>query len=110
MLVSITHRVTGVGLALGAALLVWWLTAAASGPEAYADFVAWATWPWMLIVWVGVTWALFQHGLSGMRHFVLDAGAGYELDTNKKWALATMIGAIALTAALWAWIILGRGA
>lgn len=110
MLVSITHRVTGVGLALGAALLVWWLTAAASGPEAYADFVAWATWPWFLIVWVGVTWALFQHALSGMRHFVLDVGAGYELDTNKKWALVTLVGAIALTAATWAWIIYGRGA
>ena len=33
---SILHRATGVGLSLGTILLVWWLVAAAEGPEAYA--------------------------------------------------------------------------
>ena len=80
MLVSILHRVTGVGLAvLGAGLFTWWLAAAASGAEAYAAFAGWATWKWSLIVWIGLTWALVQHLLSGLRHFVLDVGAGYEL-------------------------------
>ena len=37
MLVSILHRVTGDGMALvGLGVLLWWLGALASGPEAYA--------------------------------------------------------------------------
>ena len=109
MLVSILHRVTGTGLAiLGLGLLTWWLVAAASGGAAYETFAGWATWQWSLIVWVGLTWAFWQHTLSGLRHFVMDVGAGYELRTNKFWAVMTMLGAIVLTALTWAWIVVWR--
>lgn len=109
MAVSILHRVTGGGLALvGTGLFTWWLLAAAGGAESYATFSAWATWKWSLILWVPLSWGLFQHLLSGMRHFVMDTGAGYALDTNRSWSWAVIGGALALTAALWAWIILGR--
>ena len=105
MLVSILHRITGTGLAvIGAGCFVWWLAAASGGEENYAYFVSWATWKWALIVPVGLSWALFQHTLSGLRHFVLDIGAGYELQTNKTWSIMTMVGALLLTAALWAFI------
>ena len=111
MLVSILHRITGAGLAtVGAAAFVWWLVAAASGPDAYGTFTAWATWKWSLIIWVGLTWAFFQHLLSGLRHFVMDAGAGFELNTNKFWALMTIVWAILLTAAVWAFILFWRHA
>jgi succinate dehydrogenase / fumarate reductase cytochrome b subunit len=36
MALSIAHRITGVGLALGLVLFTWWLLALASGPEAFA--------------------------------------------------------------------------
>ena len=40
MLVSILHRVTGNGLAFaGIGLLLWWVGAIASGPEAYQTFL-----------------------------------------------------------------------
>src|SRR5688572_11166527 len=111
MLVSILHRVTGAGVALvGGAVLAWWLLAAAEGADAYADFTGWATWKWALIFWVPLSWALFQHSLSGLRHLVMDIGAGYELDTNKFWANMTLVGSLLLTALLWAWIIYGRPA
>jgi succinate dehydrogenase / fumarate reductase cytochrome b subunit len=107
MAVSILHRITGVGLAVaGGAMFVWWLVALASGPEAYATFVGWATWKWMLVIWVGLTWAAFQHTLSGLRHFVLDIGAGYELKTNKFWSVVVLIGGLALTMLVWALIYL----
>jgi succinate dehydrogenase / fumarate reductase, cytochrome b subunit len=44
--------------------------------------------------------------MSGLRHFVLDIGAGYELDTNRMWSIAAPIIAIVLTAAFWALILL----
>ena len=109
MLVSILHRITGAGLALvGGGILVWWLYAAARGPEAYADFAGWATWKWALIVWIGITWATFQHILSGLRHFVMDAGAGYELKTNKIWSVMTLVFAVLLTILLWGYILAWR--
>jgi len=109
MLVSILHRVTGGALATaGAAALVWWLVAAASGPEAYQSFAGWAT-SWLgIVIAVGLTWAFFQHLLSGLRHLVLDMGAGFELNTNKFWANMTLIGSAVLTAGLWALILWGK--
>ncbi len=105
MLVSILHRVTGSGLAtVGAIALVWWLVAAASGPEAYATFAGWAT-SWIgIVIGVGLSWALFQHTLSGLRHFVMDIGAGFELSRNKFWANMTLVGSLLMTILLWAWI------
>lgn len=111
MLVSILHRVTGAGLAtIGAAALVWWLAATAGGPEAYEYFVSWAT-SWLgIFVAVGLSWAFFQHLLSGLRHLVMDIGAGFEIETNKFWATMTLAASLLLTAGLWLWIVLVRNA
>lgn len=107
MLVSILHRVTGDGMALvGLGVLVWWLGALAAGEEAYSDFQAIAGSPVGLIVLVGLSWAFFTHLSSGIRHFVLDIGAGYELTTNKAWSVITPLVGIALTAGFWALVLI----
>lgn len=109
MLVSILHRMTGAGLStVGALALVWWLAAAASGPEAYADFVGHARAWYGVVIFIGLTWALYQHTLSGLRHFVMDMGAGFELRTNKFWATMTIVGSVLLTAATWLYILGGQ--
>ncbi len=105
MLVSILHRITGVGLSLlGLAILTWWLTAIASGPEALAAFTKAATHPVGIIVLIGLTWAFFQHLLSGIRHLATDSGAAFELGVNKTFAILTIVGSVLLTAALWLYI------
>jgi succinate dehydrogenase, cytochrome b556 subunit len=106
MLVSILHRVTGGALSVaGLAILLWWLGALVSGPAAYETFAgvmgAW----YGQIVLVGLTWAFFQHTCTGIRHFVLDIGAGYELDANARWSVLTIVISIILTAAFWAFIL-----
>jgi succinate dehydrogenase / fumarate reductase cytochrome b subunit len=110
MLVSILSRVTGGGLAtVGAAALVWWLAAAATGAQAYETFTGWAT-SWIgIVVGVGLSWAFFQHMLAGIRHLVMDIGAGFELSANKFWANMTMLGAAMLTILLWAYILGVKG-
>ena len=106
MLTSILHRVSGDGMALvGLGVFLWWLGALASGPEAYETFTTIATSPVGYIVLVGLSWAFFTHMCSGLRHFVLDIGAGYELDTNRAWSIAAPVIAIVLTAAFWAAIL-----
>ncbi|WP_336970469.1 succinate dehydrogenase, cytochrome b556 subunit [Sphingobium aromaticiconvertens] len=108
MAISILHRVTGNGLATaGAVGLVWWLLAAASGPEAYARFVACATSIPGYIVMIGLSWFFFQHLFSGLRHFVMDMGAGYELQANKKWSLAIPVLSTIVTLLMWAYIVGG---
>ncbi len=103
MLVSILHRITGDGMALvGLGVGLWWLGALASGPEAYGLFLSVASSLPGQIVLVGLSWAFFTHLMSGLRHFVLDIGAGYELETNRLWSIAAPVIAIALTAAFWA--------
>jgi succinate dehydrogenase / fumarate reductase cytochrome b subunit len=109
MVVSILHRITGVGLTVvGLAVLTWWLAAISGGPEAYATFAKAANHPLGLVVLAGLTWAFFQHLLSGIRHLVMDTGAAFELGVNKRFALLTIIGSIVLTAALWAYLLGGR--
>ena len=107
MLVSILHRVSGDGMALvGLPVLLWWLTALAGGPAAYASFTGFATSVPGVIVLVGLSWAFFNHFCSGIRHFVLDIGAGYEVDANNRWSVVTTAGGIVLTAAFWAALLL----
>lgn len=102
MLVSILHRATGIANAIGGGVLfIWWLVAAASGPDAYETFHSVAT-SWLgYLVGIGLTWSFFQHMFTGLRHFVLDTGAGYELRTNRTWAIATIAGSLAVTLLVW---------
>ena len=107
MLVSILHRMTGAALTFaGLAVLVWWLTAISGDTAGYTAFSKAAAHPVGLIVLIGLTWAFFQHLLSGIRHLAMDTGAAFELGVNKTFALVTLIGSVLLTAALW-WYLLG---
>jgi len=117
MAVSIFHRITGDGLAVvGGLMFLWWLGALAAGPDAYAAFVA-CVWHdpdastvhrvtniLGKVVLIGLTWAFFQHLFSGLRHLVLDTGAGYELRINRLWSILVFVGAILATAAVWLYI------
>ena len=109
MVVSILHRATGVALTFaGLGLLTWWLVALSTGPEAYATFTTVAKHPLGIVVLVGLTWSFFQHLLSGIRHLVMDSGQGFQLDTNKRFAILTIVGSIILTAAMWFYVLGAR--
>ena len=54
---------------------------------------------------VGLTWALVFHTFGGVRHYVLDIGAGHELTTNKRWSWITIGMSFVVTAAIWAYIV-----
>ena len=107
MLVSILHRATGDGMAVvGGLLFVWWLAALAGGKESYDWFLSWFSGgqPYTAIgyvIGIGLTWSLFQHMMSGIRHFFLDAGANFELKSNRTGAILTIVGSIVLTILFW---------
>lgn len=101
MMMSIVHRITGAGLYAGTALLVWWLVAVASGPEAYGVFAGFiGSWLGRLVLF-GYTWALLHHMLGGIRHLFWDTGRGFGLKTIEVTAWGALIGSVGLAVLVW---------
>ncbi|HML93204.1 succinate dehydrogenase, cytochrome b556 subunit [Methyloceanibacter sp.] len=101
MMMSIAHRITGASLAIGFALLAWWLVAVSMGPEHYecvqsffGSFIGRA-------LLFAFTWALIHHMLGGIRHLIWDTGTGLDKGTIEVFAWATIIGSILLTVLVW---------
>jgi len=101
MAASILHRVTGVGLYLGALIVAAWAVALASGPEAYADFKGLLGSPLGKFVLFGMTVSFFYHLASGVRHAVWDLGHGLEVRKANALAVASFAFAVAATLAVW---------
>jgi succinate dehydrogenase / fumarate reductase cytochrome b subunit len=110
MAMSIIHRITGVGLYAGSALVAWWLIALATGPEAYAAFQAVAgSWIGQLVL-IGYTWALLNHLFSGIRYFFWDEIVATSPESANRLSWAAALLGIAGTVLVWAVIFSTRGA
>ena len=101
-ILSITHRGTGIFLALGALYLVCWLLAIASGPDAYASVSAFSASIIGRLLLLGWTFSLFYHLANGIRHLVWDAGVGLDLKTTYMSGWLVVVGAAVLTVIAWA--------
>lgn len=100
-ILSITHRMTGLILVVGASLLVVMLVAAAAGSQAYQVLYAVvAHWTGQVVLF-GFTLALYYHLCAGVRHLVWDAGYGYDLDAARRGSWAVLAGAAILTVTTW---------
>ena len=107
---SITHRATGIALAVGTLLLVCWLLAAATGESAFADVQAFnASWIGKLLLF-GWSYALFYHMCNGIRHLFWDAGKGLELETAYRTGRLVVAASIVLTIGVWVWAYVSMGA
>ena len=101
-MLSITHRVMGIGLSLGSILLVAWLGALAAGPDAFAtinDFWKTAFGQFLLLGW---SYALFYHFCNGIRHLFWDAGYGLDIKTTYISGYVMVAASLLLTAGVWA--------
>ncbi len=101
MVLSITHRATGIALLVGTLVLVYWLLAAASGSEAYASAQQLLGSWFGRIVLLGFSFALFFHLCNGIRHLFWDVGLGFELKTAYASGTAVVIVSIAMTVLAW---------
>lgn len=90
MIMSSLHRIFGVGLALGAALVSWFLLAAATSDEYFA-LADWALTSWIgLLVLIGCAAAFWFHLFNGLRHLVWDMGYGFERGNEEKLGYAVL--------------------
>lgn len=101
---SILHRITGVALALGLIALSYWFVSLAGGPEAYAGAVRLLAGPIGLVLLLGWTFSFLFHLLNGVRHLFWDAGKGFERTQRHVSGWFAVLGAIALTLCVAAWV------
>ena len=106
---SIVHRITGAALYFGTLLLAAWLVGAAMGERQFAMVNNLFGHPIGKLILFGYTWAIFQHMLGGLRHFLWDTGRGFQIWQVNTLSWLTIICSIALTLALWAVGLMLRG-
>jgi succinate dehydrogenase / fumarate reductase, cytochrome b subunit len=109
MMMSIVHRITGIGLYVGTLILAWWFLAAGSVPNGYAKFEWFAGSIIGRLILFGYTWALIHHMLGGVRHLIWDTGRGLGPSEREWLAAANLIGSIAITVLLWVIGLLAMG-
>jgi len=101
-LLSFGHRISGVGLTFGTALVALWLIALACGASTY-DLVAPHLKAWYGQLLLGAwTWALMYHLCNGIRHLFWDVGMGFDLKSAERSGYLVVFASILLTAAAWA--------
>lgn len=100
---SITHRATGIALAVGTLMLVCWLIAAATGETAFNEVQAFLGSIVGRLLVLGWSFALFYHLCNGLRHLFWDAGKGFEIETAYMTGRIVIAASILLTIGAWLW-------
>ncbi len=107
---SITHRATGIALAVGTLMLVCWLIAAATGETAFAEVQAFLGSIIGRLLLLGWSYALFYHMCNGLRHLFWDAGKGFEIETAYLTGRIVIGASVLLTIVAWLWAYAAMGA
>ena len=98
---SLAHRVTGMGLSVGSFLLVAWLVALAGGPWSYATFGTHLHAWYGQILLLGWSWALLYHLCNGIRHLMWDLGYGFSIPAVYRSGYIVAAASLLLTVATW---------
>lgn len=107
---SITHRATGIALAVGTLMLVCWLIAAATGESAFNEVQAFLGSIIGRLLLLGWSFALFYHMCNGLRHLFWDTGKGFEIETAYMTGRIVIAASILLTIGAWLWGYAAMGA
>jgi len=102
---SILHRISGVILFLGIAIMLYALGKSLGSQEGFGEVKAWLTSPLAKFVIWGLLSALLYHLVAGLRHLIMDMGIGETLEGGKlgsKIVLAISVVLIVL-AGVWIW-------
>lgn len=94
---SITHRVTGVLLALGIPFTIYLLQLSLQGPEGYARVASLFGHGGFKTLVILFIWALAHHVLAGVRHLLSDIDIGSHLQAARASAWIVNCSAVAIT-------------
>jgi succinate dehydrogenase / fumarate reductase cytochrome b subunit len=103
-LVSILHRISGLGLFLFLPLLLWLFQSSLTSPDSYVRYRDAFANPLLKLVLIGLLWAFVHHLLAGLRFLALDLHYGTDLPTARASSRLVLVTAIVLTAILGVWL------
>ncbi len=96
-IMSILHRITGVGLVLSAVLIVWVFVAAATS-ERYYNFTSWIVSSFIVdLILFGSLVAFWFHYFNGIRHLFWDIGLSFEERNIKISAYLGIVGTVVMS-------------
>lgn len=104
-IVSILHRISGVFIFAGVAILLWLLDASLKSEDSFLAVQQTLAQPlWSFVVWL-VLAALAYHLVAGVRHVLMDLGLGESLQGGRLAAKLTLVVALVLMvlAGVWLW-------
>ena len=103
-LLSILHRISGLGLFLFLPLLLWLFQSSLTSPDSYVRYRAAFANPLVKLILIGLLWAFLHHLLAGLRFLALDVHYGTDLPTARATSWVVLVTAIVLTAVLGVWL------
>ena len=103
-LISILHRISGLGLFLFLPLLLWLFQSSLTSPDSYVRYRAAFANPLVKLILIGLLWAFLHHLLAGLRFLALDLHCGTDLPTARATSWVVLVTAIVLTAVLGVWL------
>lgn len=98
MVMSITHRATGVALSFGLIFFALWLWAAAYDAETFATWQEFYASSLGIIMLAGWLFSLYFHSFNGIRHLFWDAVLGFALKNSDRSGIAVLLLTVVATA------------
>lgn len=100
-LVSILHRVSGIGLFLfGIPFLLWVLNCSLASQQGFDSWRAALRHPLLKLIVIGFLWAFLHHFFAGLRFLALDVHQGISLSAARATSKLVLIVSLALTLVL----------
>jgi succinate dehydrogenase / fumarate reductase cytochrome b subunit len=95
-LTSITHRLTGIFLAISVPFSIYLLDSSLQGPQSYAQVISLLDKLPFRAAAIIFVWALAHHLLAGIRHLLSDIDIGSQLPAARRSAWVVNLGGIAV--------------
>lgn len=96
-IVSILHRISGVGLFLMLPFLLYLLDRSLGSPETFETFAAVVDNGFVKLILFGLLWAYLHHFCAGIRFLLLDLHKGIELEAARKSSKIVLAVSLTLT-------------
>ena len=102
--VSILHRVSGIGLFLSIPLILWNLQSLVHSEASYAALTFWLNTWFVKLVLIGLAWALFHHFFAGIRHLLQDIHWMTSLN-NARLSSRILLWLVGISTVIFAWFV-----
>ena len=103
-IVSILHRVSGIGLFISIPLILLALQYLARSEGSYATLTSWLDTCFIKLVLIGLSWAFFHHFFAGIRHLLQDIHWMTSLN-NARLSSRILLWLVGISTAIFAWFV-----